>query len=1693
MYRPAHRLQQPPREGIILLVVITLLTLFALAGLAFVYYAQAKSDAARVYREARDNKFGGTDGPDTPPEELFGEFLRQAIYDVGDDAVSAASAMRGHSFARTMYGYNYDVTQRNLILNNNAYNGTGKLHTGRGTYMNTFQVDDYVLPNYQWFSNDPFVRDPERWPQRQAAPGAFPPQPPNTFTGGFNAPYTYPDVNSMFLAAVAADGTVLMPSFYRPWLFEPNYPAIQGPQNPYWTAPGQGAAVLKYMTLRPRPGDQLLPGETWPPNRPYFPPPADFGGDVKNLLGSPGTLYKDPVSGQWQYANNDSYWMDIGSPVRTLPDGRKYKALYAPLIIDLDNRVNLNIHGNVRGRQPNGQPNTSNPTAPHVSNHGLGPWEVNLQYVLNQQTPQNVPWAYEWPNLFVGNQQAGGYAALIGRYGQDMVPDSQPASPNNTGWGGGYAHFYAQIDYDGCNESPNGQGGQYGPTTPMLPPTGQGPWPNFLTQTGQYGGYGNGLSSASLAQGKLGNLPPPQDWERTNHPGLYNIFQPGGDDRLFDPSNIAALIRDGSIPVDPLSDLAQLLPVNLGLNPPAYPPPPSYTYGVARTRRLATTLSWDVERPGPTPWVYPGGTYGYVGVNGGPAPTPDQAPQGAPIPFPPLTNRPQALATTCEFGLQGSSSNPPTPNEWRNIFAALGRVDLNRQLTPYPSYSYGSNNPSIQDYAGRYDSAAAPAGLMSQRFKTVFAQYQQAQADRQQLASDIFARLVSVTGAPMPAVPAAANDPALPALRWLGQLAVNIVDYVDEDDISTPFNFYGSLFGIYGGPPLLTAPQGQTPWLTPQQPAALYWVFGVELPHVLLNEALGEVKQPPGGNGQTFNQFWVELYNPFQYNIQQSGLCSPPDAAPVQLYMQKQTTPPQGVNPPPNPAPYAPYQIVIAGQTPAPPGVPTGSGNGSNDNVLGWPDWQTTPYPTGAWMSPAQPGTKPGAIRVMTQDGDWQPTNTVAGGAQGNNPTQGTNNEPSPWVGYVGTQGMSPYFLIGPGTTPVKQTDTARQAIKNSNPPVPPGTPWLGSQRMSYPVTYAGGKPAPNQPNDVQPPAGGPAPPGVQILLMRLANPHMPFDPNPTHPLYNPYINVDYLESVKVYDMTQTAATDQSWGRMQPYGADPTLGQQLANQTGPSKAPARPPKGTGQTTHSFGQANAPGPKGSAAWLIHLDRGVISPLELLHVSGCQPYQLTHKFLTQATPNGGGHLAPWLDENRRLFRALDYFIAHSRVGGVDQSDLVNPQDPMRAPMLPELLRMRKMRVPGRINLNTMFEPLDLSNPPLSLFNYPPATFQALCDSQPGNSFSNQDVVQMYLSMMLSRTPTMAQATGPNGQTLTYFIPGPTNATQLQLGKPYQGPLDIPFWSLGAPISPGSPTDQQWLFLKPQGATPAVTFGINNTILRPPTPTGGNPFGVNPPASPYPGTWVNQYPGLFTPPSLLPPQAKTPPPLYWQTQLLNKIYNNTTTRSHVFAVYLTVGFFQVIQDTDQFGQPLTPVKLGAEIGSTTGTQVRHHMFAIVDRSALTIRPQDTVPPGNPPQWPTVGQGNQPPQWQTSAPNHILTTGLNTVMMPNPQQNPMVDQVGIPRQVPPPLWAIRPGTILTVDLPPPYGTQQETVVVTAIDQQNNPPQWFQAKFNKIHVPINPQLGIPIWLPDLGNPGPQPTFQPQDDSAVVPYYTIED
>lgn len=91
------------RRGIILLVVVALLMLFAVIGVCFVLYAHAAAVAARDSRDAESPR-----RPDLEPERVLSYFLGQLLYDCLDDESGVYSALRGHSLLRNMYGLNYE-------------------------------------------------------------------------------------------------------------------------------------------------------------------------------------------------------------------------------------------------------------------------------------------------------------------------------------------------------------------------------------------------------------------------------------------------------------------------------------------------------------------------------------------------------------------------------------------------------------------------------------------------------------------------------------------------------------------------------------------------------------------------------------------------------------------------------------------------------------------------------------------------------------------------------------------------------------------------------------------------------------------------------------------------------------------------------------------------------------------------------------------------------------------------------------------------------------------------------------------------------------------------------------------------------------------------------------------------------------------------------------------------------------------------------------------------------------------------------------------------------------------------------------------------------------------------------------------------------------------------------------------------
>lgn len=770
------------RQGVILLVVITLLTLFAVVGVTFVIFAQSEASAARVWRDAETLQ-----RPDMDPEALLAYFLSQMIYDTDN----RHSALRGHSLARTMFG------RAGSTL---PYSGTGRFHSAA--------PDQFYKVDYTQYAGAAIN--------------------PDDF-GSPNPPYTYPDFNNMFLAAVrGSDGAVLIPSYLR-----------TNPQN------GQPA-----ITLRPNTAYHTA-----------FPAMEDAGGDVKNLADSPGVQLPGG-----QFASNDSIWIDLGFPVMKGPDGRKFKPLFAPLAVDLDNRLNVNVHGNIHDNGGYADPNRGR----HAGDQGWGAWEVSLEKVLTatDRDEYNAGDGTLYPEarrIFIGNATT----KVKGRYNHKL---ENPAGL----WGQDAHRLPTQYRINGAFHVGSGHWDVRATGVHTHLPGFDG-----IPATSCFPYYDHEGNDSDLNGGPI----------HSNHPLLYNFFapaqsyyHPGSADRHFGISNLEALLRYGDRGSPALtSQLFLCCPQSLA---------------TGKARRLITTHAFDLDRPGVTPSMWPanGGSFQLTAGS--------QYPASGAVPFPPLPNSPNAG----EFNAV-----------WQATTAGLGRINLNRDIPwgAMPAYPVPTN--------GRIAAADYP-------------QFQKAVEARQQFAQEIFTMARQVTGAADPAT-AAAGTPEFDALRWLAQLSVNIVDLIDIDDYSTPFQWK----------------QGE-------------WVFGTEQPRLVVTEAYAEIGNDPADANANMAQnpfkvrFWVELYNPWfnagsaPGNGGQDGAVGFPDGHNARLYVDANGGDPA----------FAPYKVVIASKN---------SNLRTASNVRGEPDANSVKSEVTDY-TPAN---------GFTPTADWHIVRPKAGTAQGAN------------------------------------------------------------------------------------------------------------------------------------------------------------------------------------------------------------------------------------------------------------------------------------------------------------------------------------------------------------------------------------------------------------------------------------------------------------------------------------------------------------------------------------------------------------------------------------------------------------------------------------------------------------------------------------------------------------------------------------
>jgi len=319
-----------------------------------------------------------------------------------------------------------------------------------------------------------------------------------------DAGYTYPDINSLFLAheETASDPTnagagsrhVLIPSFFRPQLFPEHRDA--GDFTDLYLNIDHKAKIFRpsrehqYPDSTPRYlTDLATPAMSGDRTRSLSPFPFEKTGTDSELgvftnPSNPSESYRFLDVDLDKDGVNDAIWIDLDLPMQTLSGDRQYVPLASFKVIDADGLLNLSAHGNLQGQgqlarsQDGGEPLS-------VSNLGMSRSEINpiwaLSGDLSSLTPAETDKALqnvadflgvpvssidpadkltlanlEWEMMLKGFVPSTGQA-ITGRYGdRDSITAGSPRAPgyygtddNNNSLSG--TQPYGQGIYDTAN------------------------------------------------------------------------------------------------------------------------------------------------------------------------------------------------------------------------------------------------------------------------------------------------------------------------------------------------------------------------------------------------------------------------------------------------------------------------------------------------------------------------------------------------------------------------------------------------------------------------------------------------------------------------------------------------------------------------------------------------------------------------------------------------------------------------------------------------------------------------------------------------------------------------------------------------------------------------------------------------------------------------------------------------------------------------------------------------------------------------------------------------------------------------------------------------------------------------------------------------------------------------------------------
>jgi len=1525
LMRPLSNRKPPDRRGVLLLIVLALLALFGMLGVAFVLLSgQAQRSAKsiervelvserpdKLLREAAMQVFRGTNNP---ASVLGAHSLLEDIY--GHESISGQvvdAQVAGEGGFPQLLEITTNLTPEQLARRGGCVltitgvpSGTsgstsqqqalvGQSTRIVGGLLGTSTIQVMAFPNgaippqgTSFIINGvPFSGTGFGWTGVAIGGGALLPKLPfaTNGAGGANEDYDAPDFQNMLLAAQVKTGNTVqtLPSLHRPALVQ------------YWMNKN-GAATWLDLWANPNLRN-LCRSIMFRPIGGY--PTADHPSFTGSNLNPNGF---DPINGPWDVDNDgdgvpDSIWVDLGFPVRATSDGRLYKPLFAILCLDLDGRLNLNAHGNLVQCESNylnkqytlplsGQFAGTPPTPPTTYGQGFGPAEINLGYLLN--------------NLTVYQQLLSGGQGYQGRYGYGTPPIPgfaalEVLSANKWfSYGGNYWDF----------SSPN-QAGAYGSP---VDPFGAGIVGLDFAGRPLYGGVSSG--AIYFGYGSLINgLPYQMNLGPDQARGLPNNTT--APDNPFSLAELERILR-------PFDRDAPTLPQRL-LKLSESTPGDLRSSVLIGKRHSVSTESWDL----PCPNIVTSTSLTDVERDR-------------------LSDR-RVKHITDLLRARGVPESAWADLLPPDLLAGL-RMDINR---PFGNGRDDNGNGVVDEPEPQESEQIAlsgrtvPLSYNEAGVYKVFSNDPNGEPTTSLAARQLMARYLYVLACltvDRTSLAGHFGGDYERAARFLAQWAVNVVDFRDRDSIMTPFDYDPDF-----ADPNADITDG---WMPPGDP--LHRVWGCERPELLITETLafhdrrtedtaedptGKDTQDPNDPDDDFDQkrkpqgsLFVELFNPWSAREPRTG----------DLY----TGPNDGVDltrlSAAGNSPVWRLIIVDASEAAKDPDAPNPSNRPNIERAVYFcgqqgvnlPNDSTHNYrPTESYAGKVAP-VLPGRYVVIGpgEPEDGGPAATYIGyklnATQGDNQTRrivlNPNSDPS----------LNQIQIFNVGTPP--QDDLAGLVGSSIQPATAivvnsPHRLSISEPDGGYPNhTSADGKtydPPFDEPLDQQGPLADKirrtdTHRNVKVLhLQRLANPLLPYDAHD-----NPYRTIDSMSvdltcfngitssppdprddgdeaNTKFYtrergENNDTAQPNNLW-RREPYNEETKPNGNLSDATGHHFNNVLHHT-LGYLNFPFGQpSTVPGyigdPQQPFPWLTWNNRPYVSQLEVLLVPWVRSSQLLQYFnLAQA---GNPYEAPGvpfphllnlflsgagenLDEE--LHRVLEFLRVPSPFVGTEI--WANPTAAANSSghaFRPPFNRISTYREPGRINLNTIYDP---------------DVFKGLMNDFPGMNTDN-----FWKKFVRSRRGYGSE----DGNILSSDPAWPT-----EFGRPFRS-------FGGRRLSPNE--------LRPERE-------IDCTLLR---------------ADPE-----DQTKPLFHYESLAQVDNTDRNP-YFRYQGLQRLANLVTTRSNVYAVWITVGYFEVEPARQGYDPLIYPdgYQLGRELGIDTGEIERHRAFFIFDRSIPVgfVRGQD------------------------------------------------------------------------------------------------------------------------------------------------------